>query len=182
MNNIPAYETKLLRSTNRKIQYLFESRGHKSIIKAIEYSPITKRKGRIIYNLGFGDYDENTGGIIDNINSNNGDMRRVFSTVLNTVPKFFKENENAGIWVAGSDSSISFKNQCKYNCKKNCKDICKNIDRRIKIYRYYVDKNFKALNKEYKFYGLANKEFVQYLPGNDYPKILVYKKKIDLRI
>ncbi len=93
MNNIPAYKTKLLDSKTKKVQYLFESNGNKSIIKAIEYTPLTKREGRIIYNLGFGDYNEENGEIFDDSNSNNGDMRKVFATVLNTVPEFFKENK-----------------------------------------------------------------------------------------
>lgn len=91
MNNIPAYKTELVYSDTRKIQYLFESKGEKSIIKAIEYTPVAKRDGKVIYNLGFGDYNEEDGNILDDANSNNGDMRRVFSTVLNTIPKFSKK-------------------------------------------------------------------------------------------
>jgi hypothetical protein len=31
-------------------------------------------------------------------------MRKVFSTILNTVPDFFEQHKNSGIWVQGSDS------------------------------------------------------------------------------
>lgn len=164
-----------MQSDFKKAQYLFESKGEQIIIKAIEYSPVSQIDDRIVYNLGFGDFDEKTGGIIDNANSNNGDMRRVFSTVLNTIPEFFKKNENSAIWVAGSDSSEDYINQC--NCKKNCRaGICKNRDRRIRTYRYYIDKNFKELSKEYTFFGFRNEEFVKYFPRNDYSMVLVYKK------
>lgn len=134
MNNIPAYKTELIHSKTRKVQYLFESNGPRLIIKAIEYTPITKRDGKIVYNLGFGDYNEKDGNIFDDTNSNNGDMRKVFSTVLNTIPKFFKENQNAAIWVQGSDSVDDFKRICEVDCKKNCVDICKNFNRRIKTH------------------------------------------------
>lgn len=180
MNNIPAYKTELVNSDTRKIQYLFESKGKKSIIKAIEYTPVAKRDGKVVYNLGFGDYNEEDGNIFDDINSNNGDMRKVFSTVLNTVPKFFKDNEDAAIWVQGSDSADDFKQICEVNCTKNCDDVCKNFNRRIKTYRYYVNRNFFELSKEYIFFGYINEKnptLVQYIPEKEYIGILVFKKK-----
>ncbi|WP_233783209.1 DUF6934 family protein [Flavivirga eckloniae] len=180
MNNIPAYKTELLDSKTRKIQYLFESKGHKSIIKAIEYTPVSKKNGKVVYNLGFGDYDEDNGNIFDYSNSNNGDMRKVFSTVLNTIPRFFKENKDAAIWVQGSDSKDDFKKLCETNCKKNCNDVCKNFNRRIKTYRYYLDRNLVKLSKEYTFFGLTSENtssLTEYAPENEYIGILVFKKK-----
>ena len=179
MNNIPAYKTELINNA-QKIQYLFESKGHRPIIKAIEYTPVLKRNGKTVYNLGFGDYNEQDGNIFDNINSNNGDIRKVFSTVLNTVPKFFKAHEDAAIWIQGSDSAEDFKKQCEITCKKNCKEFCKNFNRRIKTYTYYIDKNFKELSKEYILFGYTLEDppqFAQYIPGNEYIGLLVFKKK-----
>ncbi|MEN8191474.1 MAG: hypothetical protein ABFS12_01575 [Bacteroidota bacterium] len=180
MNNIPAYKTKQLDTGVKKVRYLFESVGKNSIIKAIEYTYVRKISGRKVFNLGFGDYDEEDGTINDDSNSNNGDMRKVFSTVLNTVSKFFTENNDSAIWVQGSDSASDFKSNCKLTCTKNCKDICKNYNRRIRAYRYYVDRNFVDLSKEYIFFGYIdgeNHELVQYVPGNDYIGILIFKKK-----
>lgn len=177
MNNIPAYKTEQLESGVKNIQYLFESVGEKSIIKAIEYSYIRKISGRKVYNLGFGDYNEADGTIIDEVNSNNGDMRKVFSTVLNTVPKFFKENNDSAIWVQGSDGAEDYMINCQITCKKNCKEECRNFNRRIKTYKYYIDKNFVELSKEYIFFGYLNGDFVQYVPNNEYIGILVFKKK-----
>lgn len=180
MNNIPAYKTELILN-DRKIQYLFESIGETAIIKAIEYSPFTKKDGRTIYNLGFGDYDLGNGTILDDTNSNNGDMRKVFSTVLNTIPHFFRNHKNVAIWVQGSDSTAEFVNECKKTCTKGCnKEQCKNFNRRIRTYRYYVNKNFKDLIKEYVIFGFTNEEtstLVQYIPENDYTGIMIFKKK-----
>lgn len=154
--------------------------GEKSIIKAIEYRLFRTISGRKVYNLGFGDYDELNGSMIDDINSNNGDMWKVFSTVLNTVPKFFAENKDSAIWVQGSDSAENFRIKCQVNCKKTCNEVCKNFNRRIRTYRYFVDKNFVELSKEYIFFGFTNREnpdFVQYIPKSEYIGILVFKKK-----
>lgn len=180
MDNTPAYQTKRLRYKTKKTLYLFESKGHKSIIKAIEYTPISKINNRLVYNLGFGDYDEYNGKILDNSNSNNGDMRKVFSTVLNTIPDFFKKTINAAIWIQGSDSAEDYKKTCKKHCKKNCTSICKNYGRRIRIYRYYLDKKFVELSEEYKFYGVINNDtpyLEKYNPKNQYLGILVINKK-----
>jgi hypothetical protein len=180
LNNIPAYKTEQLETGVNKVRYLFESIGEESIIKAIEYSYFRKISGRKVFNLGFGDYSKEDNTIIDDVNSNNGDMRKVFSTVLNTVPKFFKENTDAAIWVQGSDSAEDYKSKCKVDCIKKCGEICKNYNRRIKAYKYYVDRNFTELSKEYIFFGYINNEnaeLVQYVPNNEYVGILVFKKK-----
>lgn len=179
MNTIPIYSTKQIED-KIKIQYLFASLGQKTIIKAIEYSPVKVMGGRTVYNLGFGDYDEANGTIVDDVNSNNGDIYIVFNTVLSTVPLFFENNPDAVIIVSGSDSHNSFINDCLPTCKKKCKSMCKNFQRRIKTYRYYVDKNFNELCKDFIFFGrnkLKGNTFVQYVPKQDYDDILVYKKK-----
>ena len=179
MNNLPIYITEQT-DEEVKIQYLFESVGEKTIIKAIEYTPVQNMSGRTIFNLGFGDYDELLGTIIDDVNSNNGDMRIVFNTVLSTVPMFFDINADAVIIVSGSDSHEEFINDCLPNCKKKCIDYCKNYQRRIKTYRYFVDKNFEQLSLDYIFFGRDKSKantFVQYIPNLEYDDILVYKKK-----
>lgn len=179
MNNLPIYNTEKT-SEEIKTQYLFESVGKKTIIKAIEYSPVTVIGTRTVYNLGFGDYDEASGTIVDDVNSNNGDIYIVFNTVLSTVPMFFANNEEAVIIVSGSDSHEDFIKECLPTCTKKCVEHCKNYQRRIKTYRYYVDKNFEDLSIDYIFFGRNKSKantFVQYIPNHEYDDILVYKKK-----
>ncbi|MGK7392903.1 MAG: DUF6934 family protein [Candidatus Cyclobacteriaceae bacterium M2_1C_046] len=179
MNTVEAYKTEYT-SASKKHRFLFESNGTRQIIKAIEYTYIQKMDGVPVFNLGFGDYDIKSGEILDSINSNNGDMYKVFNTVLTTVPKFFKLNKEAAIFVQGSDGTDNFMKICKETCKKDCENICRNMNRRINTYRYFVNKNFDQLSKEYIFFGLTggdNPDFVQYVPHNEYSGILVYKKK-----
>ncbi|WP_228526534.1 MULTISPECIES: hypothetical protein [unclassified Flavobacterium] len=178
LTNIDIYETSLS-IENSIVQYLFESAGDKKIIKAVQYSRFETQNGVAIYNLGFGDYNFETKDICDKENSNNGDMRNVFNTVLGTVPKFFEDNPGFPIYVQGSDSSESFEEECRNACSKNCYGTCKNKNRRIRTYTYFVDKYFKELSKEYIFFGFDEEEnnFVQYVPKNKYIAVLVYKKK-----
>lgn len=179
MNNLPIYKTEQVEE-ELTIQYFFESVGKKSIIKVIIYSPIDYRDGKVVFNLGFGDYDEELGTIIDNVNSNNNDMRIVFNTVLSTVPLFFNNYPEAVIIVSGSDSHEDFIKECLPTCTKKCEEHCKNYQRRIKTYRYYVDKNFDELTEDYIFFGRNKSKantFVQYIPNHEYDDILVYKKK-----
>jgi hypothetical protein len=55
-----------------------------------------------IFNLGFGDKDENTGNISDKAVSNNGDRNKVLATVASTVYTFTTQNPSAWIYMEGS--------------------------------------------------------------------------------
>jgi hypothetical protein len=178
LTNIDVYET-IVSVENSIIQYLFESTGQKKLIKAVQYSKLETESGEILFNLGFGDYNFETNSISDRENSNNGDIRNVFNTVLSTVPKFFEDNPGFPIYFQGSDSKDSFEYECRNSCSKNCFKTCKNKNRRMRAYTYFLNKNFKELSKDYIFFGLeeATKMFVEYVPKNKYIAVLVYKKK-----
>ncbi|MES2555888.1 MAG: hypothetical protein V4604_07050 [Bacteroidota bacterium] len=179
MNNISVYDTEQL-ITQNSIRYFFESNGEKSIIKAIDYSPIDFKNGKTIYNLGFGDYDEQNDTINDDINSNNGDHYIVLNTVLFSVPLFFAVYPNAVLFIGGSDSSSLFLANCKISCNKKCDNSCKNHHRRIKVYRYFIDKNFESLSQSYVIFGrnkLKNNSFLPYIRYESYDDLLIYLKK-----
>ena len=134
-------------------KYLFVSRGKTDVIKAIEYQYVQPHNGDGLFNLAFGDYDIETATLNDQVNTNNGDHYAVFNTVLSTIPIFFENNPYATVMVQGSDNSEEFINDCKEKCTKKCKENCKNADRRIKTYRYYVNKNYDDLVRDYEFQG-----------------------------
>ena len=135
------------------LKFIFISKGFQDIIKVIQFSFIQELNGRNIYNLGFGDYDLESDTIIDNVNTNNGDAYKVFNTVLSTIPIFFENYVNEILMVQGSDGRPEFVENCKLTCKKKCIDECKNYNRRINIYRVYVDKNYEDLCIDYQFLG-----------------------------
>jgi hypothetical protein len=139
--------------TESGLRYLFISEGDQDIIKAIQYSFIQKLGGQDVYNLGFGDYDIEADTLDDKINSNNGDVYKIFNTVLSTIPTFFEAFKGAILMVHGSDSTQSFLDACKAACIKKCENDCKNFKRRINLYRRYVNKNFEPLSVDYQFIG-----------------------------
>ena len=137
------------------LKFFFVSKGKTDVIKAIEYRYVNDLHNSRIFNLGFGDYDIDKDEIDDSMITDNGDVFMVFDTVLNTIPKFFNTVIDGIIMVQGSDSGDEFIKNCKPICKKRCDDsiVCKNQNRRIMLYQNYVNKNFKILNEQYKFYG-----------------------------
>lgn len=79
--------------------YSFTSKGCKgAIAKIVEFTP-TSQKG--IFNLAFGDLLLD-GSIDDESNSNNGDMIKVLSTVIEIVKDFTKDSTGLKIVFAGS--------------------------------------------------------------------------------
>ena len=178
-NNDRVYKTRK-EGVEHSTEYLFISRGHTDIVKVVQYQYIGKLDSKPIFNLGFGNYDRDTTQIRDDIISNNGDVYVVFNTVLSTIPEFFISNPGAIIMAQGSDSGIEFIENCRQTCNKNCQANCKKENRRITIYREYINKNYGALTKEYTFFGSS--QFFQnrlsienYTPGKKYSSILVAK-------
>jgi len=122
VKGIPIYETVLsITEGYPAYTYGFVSEGEVSLPKLIQFSPFETEFG-VLYNLGFGDYDEESGNIIDLNNSNNSDMYTVFNTVLHSVLDFFNNRPNDKIYVTGSDNEDNeeFVVSCKANCDKGC--------------------------------------------------------------
>lgn len=127
--------------------------------------------------MGFGDFDMTTNQINDTANTQNGDVYKVFNSVLNTIPMFFDSFPRAIMIVKGSDSAPHFIEQCKLMCQRKCEDICLKSHRRIKIYQGYVDKNYEILSITFKFYGGVDLEsqiiIEDYVLGRRYDAVLL---------
>lgn len=170
------------RVTPHLIEYSFISKGERDILKMVQYSFLEEVNGRALFNFGFGDYDFPNGKLTDHTISNNGDTYKVFNTVLSTVPRFFEIHNNAIMSVKGSDSGPEFAETCRAACRKSCTLTCKNADRRIKIYRGYVNKHYETLEKDYTIYGGLDrtdnkKTMIDYTPGHKQESILLTRKK-----
>lgn len=168
--------------TDDKLKFFFKSTGKSTLIKTIEYAPIGYLDTKRVYNLAFGDYDRKNDQINDSVNTENGDVYKIFNTVLTSVPLFFSFFTDSIIIVQGSDSRPDFADECKLTCRKRCLDHCKNEHRRINIYRYYVNSNFKDLSTDFAFYGGFNSitdkmNIEKYIPYKKYDAVLVMKNK-----
>lgn len=85
-------DTYALEREGNKLQFSFvsaDSEGENRVIKIIAYDIVKKHKVTY-YNLGFGDLNTETMEVDDEAESNNGDMRKVLSTVVSTLPLFFE--------------------------------------------------------------------------------------------
>ena len=80
--------------------YEFESIGKKGIIKKI--ARFSKIGDPLIYNFGFGDLDENTGEINDNVASNNGDQEKILNTLATIIFDFSILYSEAQIYIEGT--------------------------------------------------------------------------------
>lgn len=97
-------------NTVNKLIYTFESIGEKTIQKRIEYQRFSKYELLVnnlpidaeIYNLAFGDVNEDSSDFSDEVISNNGDMNKVLATVAGTVFDFWEYHPNAIIFFKGS--------------------------------------------------------------------------------
>ena len=163
------------------MNFFFISKGKADIVKIVQYLYVQDLNGTKVYNLGFGDYDLEKDIILDDINTNNGDVYKVFNTVLSTIPVFFKNYKHALLMVRGSDGRPAFVESCKITCSKNCVNDCKNFNRRISIYGAYINKNIEILEFEYQFLGGIKKQVQQmvierYEPGKKYDSVLLFKK------
>jgi hypothetical protein len=171
--------------TERDLYFFFLSEGKKNIIKVVLYYYVMDLQDCPLYNVSLSDYDISTNSCCVDKTSDNGDIYRVFHTVLATIPCFFSIWQNAMLMVQGSDSIQEFQDDCRLTCKKRCQlTECRNAHRRINIYRNYVNKNFEDLTKEYIFYGsyliIENQLFKEeYDKEKNYPVILLKKRKFD---
>lgn len=166
-----------------EMTFFFISKGESDIIKAIQYSFVQELNGRHLFNLGFGDYDLENDRIMDDIDSNNNDVYKVFNTVLYTIPIFFEKHTNDYLIVNGSDGHKDFISGCIPKCEKRCTTECKKFNRRINVYRGYIDKNYETLCTDYQFFGgnkdhLGNPLFEGYERYKKYDSVLLLNKKI----
>ena len=154
-----------------------------TLVKTVDYLVVTKYNNKNMYNIAFGDYNPVDDSINTSVDSDNGDVYKVFYTILGSIKRFLDITPNSILMVTGSDSSQEFLDKCKATCSKNCKDAlsCKNRHRRISVYRKYVNKNFQLLSDEYVFSGgimnLNSQVSIEnFILGKPYDVVFVSKK------
>ena len=131
------------------LDYEFVSEGPKGKIKkVVRFSGITNN----VYNLGFGDLNEETGEISDTIVTNNNDSRKVLATVVATVHDFTQLHPEAWIIAKGSTQS------------------------RTRLYRIGITNYLREINKEFELYGLKDNQWQPFEKRRDYEAFLVKRK------
>lgn len=85
--------------------YEFYSEGPKGRIRKLIQFHLVQDSPDVVYNLGFGDWVDETGDVDDLAVSNNNDRKRVLSTVAQAVLAFTRKHKNAFIVAKGSTPS-----------------------------------------------------------------------------
>lgn len=137
--------------------YIFLSQGAAVIPKAIAYTPLEKH-GQNYYNWGFGDLviDETTGqySLNDKTESNNGDFKTVFYTVVSTLPEFFEIHPTATVHIEGSN------------------------EQRAEVYRRLIQRHWAEIEPIYDIKGYVNGGITAFERGVEFEYILISRKEI----
>jgi hypothetical protein len=106
-----------------------------------------------VYNLGFGDYDEQTRGINDLSVTNNGDSLKVLATVASTVYAFTEKYPKAWIFATGSTAV------------------------RTRLYRMGITNNLAEISEDFVILGYNSEgSWEEFIVGEDYEAFLLTKK------
>ncbi len=105
------------------------------------------------YNLGFGDKDETTGQIDDEVIINNGDSEKVLATVASTLYIFMEKFPDAMVFVTGSTKA------------------------RTRLYRIGISNNLTDIQKDFDVYGLAGNVWKPFVKQAEFRAFLVIKKR-----
>jgi hypothetical protein len=139
------------------LYFTFLSQGEQVIPKLIAFTPIEKG-GNTFFNWGFGDLiiDESTGEyhIDDKVESNNGDVKTVFYTVVSTLNEFFEVHPNATVYVEGSNQQ------------------------RMEVYKGLIYRHWKNIEPFYTVKGMISAKIEHFSFGIDFEYLLISRKKL----
>ena len=151
-------------STVDNLIYTFESVGEKVIQKMVVYTRIENPTDiglpydSIVYNLGFGDWNEETNQLDDQITSKNGDTEKVLATVAETANEFWVEYPNASIFFMGSTPNGE-------------------MPRRTRLYQMKINRYFSEINKLVDIEGYEINEWEDFMNDKNYIAFLISHKK-----
>lgn len=128
----------------------FNSFGPKGRIRKIVQ--FTKTNWKDIYNLGFGDKNENTGEISDFSISNNSDSNRVLVTVASSVSAFTIRYPNLWVYATGS------------------------TDSRTRLYQIGISRHLDEIQLEFEIFGLRENEWIPFLRNINYEAFIIKRK------
>jgi hypothetical protein len=106
-----------------------------------------------VYNLGFGDWNEETNEIDDLSVTNNGDSEKVLSTVASTIFDFTEKYPTAMIVATGSTAA------------------------RTRLYRIGISNNLQEIQINFSVFGFTEQEnWEEFVVGKNYEAFLITKK------
>jgi hypothetical protein len=129
------------------LKFEFFSNGSKGIIKKlIEFEPFEKTPN--VFNIGFGDVDEN-GNINDLIITDNNDSQKVLATVALSIIKFFERYPNCYVFAKGSTNS------------------------RTRLYKIGITNNWNDISQIFEVYGFIEEKWNKFERNVNYEAFLI---------
>lgn len=140
-----------LASNDKFTTFEFTSEGTKGLIHKLVRYQQTNVKG--IYNLAFGDKDNITGEIDDEVVSNNGDSEKVLATIVATVYAFSDQYPDAWIYATGSTKA------------------------RTRLYRMGITKFLTEVKEDFEILGELDGDWKEFKKNIEYDGFFVRRKR-----
>jgi hypothetical protein len=144
--NLPQYP--VISSRDHHI-YAFISEGPQG---HIEKNVIYTHIGANVYNLGFGDWNEEKQTVDDFSRSNNGDRDKILATVAHTALEFTYHFPRAQLFVKGSSPA------------------------RTRLYQMSMADNLPEITEKFEIKGVQNGQWEVFRKGVNYEGFLVKRK------
>ncbi len=130
--------------------FKFSSDGPKGKIKKlVVYSQMLEAD---VYNLAFGDFDEETDSIDDTVITNNNDRKKVLATVVSTLYVFTSKHPTLWVYATGSNPA------------------------RTRLYRIGITSNLEEILTDFEVFGLSDETWHEFEKGKEYEAFLVKRK------
>jgi hypothetical protein len=130
------------------LDYEFNSIGPKGYIKkVIRFTQVTSN----VFNIGFGDLDNETGEISDIIVSNNNDSRKVLITVAAAIVYF--SDHYPDCWIFAKGSTLS----------------------RTRLYRMGISNYLEQIKPAFDVFGLQKGKWRPFETGQDFDAFLFHR-------
>lgn len=139
-----------LSSSNQLMTFEFESEGKFGRVSKLVAYQQTNLKG--VFNLAFGDKNDETGQINDWVTTDNGDRDKVLATVAATVYAFTDKYPDSWVYLTGSTKS------------------------RTRLYRMGISKFIDELNQDFEVYGQLNDSWEKFRRETEFEGFLVRRK------
>jgi hypothetical protein len=132
--------------------YEFYSKGPKGLVKKIVSYRLIQEMPFKLYNLGFGDWNNETQNVDDKINTNNQDRQKVLGTVAETVLDFLENRSKSAVFAKGSTVS------------------------RTRLYQMNIAAYHEEIVKEsLHIYGYENEEWKEFKKGINFEAFILRK-------
>lgn len=144
---LPKYS---LKSGEKLTTFEFISEGPRGqIVKVVQFRQTNLKN---VYNLAFGDKDQNTGEIDDTVISNNEDSEKVLATVVATVYAFTDKYPDAFVYATGSTKA------------------------RTRLYRMGISNFLTEIKHDFEILAERNDKWEIFKKDSDYDGFLITRK------